>query len=152
MPICSLCQILRIACLCNSPLASCGPQRITDSGSLGSGSLRGGSLGSWITVRDPHQLWVHANYVFTQSSGMHPEWVAVHQLTPSIMPTAIFDRGPTLKLASHFLRLRVSNCPAFFSTLIRNRPLHRRSTYSVDGLCTHNAHGSCFACAFHIAG
>ena len=70
MPIRSLGQLLRIACLCTSLLASRSPPQIIRSGSLGSGSLRSVSLRSGSPVVDRSgsgsRYVVHTNYVFTQ--------------------------------------------------------------------------------------
>ena len=57
--ICSLGQLLLIACLCTSLLASCGSPQIIRSGSLSSGSLLSGSLGSGSLGMWSTQVCVH---------------------------------------------------------------------------------------------
>ena len=80
MSIYSLGQLMSIACLCASLLASCGTLQILSSGSLGSGSLRSGSL------RSGSRCGVHTNYV--------SEHLCVHTIKRY---TPRMDRDPSLE-------------------------------------------------------
>ena len=108
MPICSLGQLLLIACLCNSLLASCGQQQ-----TLRRGSLRSGSRGS-----GPQYL-IHTNYVSTPilcphhraghtqdgswSIGCFFDWASTVG-SPSLAKLRILDYldDPLFRLASIF--------------------------------------------------